>query len=130
MDKNSIKKFAVWARNELIERVSKKAMVYGIAENEVIDPNADSVNGIVLTAAQKKERQALIAMIFAKGYQQVMEEVAYTWFNRFCALRFMEVNNYLPSLVRVFTNNKKEFRPRILTEALELDREGLDKAKI
>ena len=43
MDKNAIKKFAVWARNELIERVSKKAMVYGIAENEVIDPNADSV---------------------------------------------------------------------------------------
>lgn len=130
MDKNAIKKFAVWARNELIERVSKKAMVYGIAENEVIDPNADSVNGIVLTAAQKKERQALIEMVFAKGYQQVMEEVAYTWFNRFCALRFMEVNNYLPSLVRIFTNNKNEFRPQILTEALELDLEGLDKAKI
>lgn len=130
MDKNAIKKFAVWARNELIERVSKKAMVYGISENEVIDPNADSVNGIVLTAAQKKERQALIELIFAKGYQQVMEEVAYTWFNRFCALRFMEVNNYLPSLVRVFTNNKNEFRPQILTEALELDLEGLDKAKI
>lgn len=130
MDKNAIKKFAVWARNELIERVSKKAMVYGISENEVIDPNADSVNGIVLTAAQKKERQALIELIFAKGYQQVMEEVAYTWFNRFCALRFMEVNNYLPSLVRVFTNNKNEFRPQILTEALEVDLEGLDKAKL
>ncbi|MDY2636325.1 MAG: BREX-1 system adenine-specific DNA-methyltransferase PglX [Phascolarctobacterium sp.] len=130
MDKNAIKKFAVWARNELIERVSKKAMVYGISENEVIDPNADSVNGIVLTAAQKKERQALIELVFAKGYQQVMEEVAYTWFNRFCALRFMEVNNYLPSLVRVFTNNKNEFRPQILTEAFELDIEGLDKAKI
>lgn len=130
MDKNAIKKFAVWARNELIERVSKKAMVYGISENEVIDPNADSVNGIVLTAAQKKERQALIEMVFAKGYQQVMEEVAYTWFNRFCALRFMEVNNYLPSLVRVFTNNKNEFRPQILTEALEVDLEGLDKAKL
>lgn len=130
MDKNAIKKFAVWARNELIERVSKKAMVYGIAENEVIDPNADSVNGIVLTAVQKKERQALIELIFAKGYQQVMEEVAYTWFNRFCALRFMEVNNYLPSLVRVFTNNKNEFRPQILTEALEVDLEGLDKAKL
>lgn len=130
MDKNAIKKFAVWARNELIERVSKKAMVYGIAENEVIDPNADSINGIVLTAAQKKERKALIEMVFTKGYQQVMEEVAYTWFNRFCALRFMEVNNYLPSLVRVFTNNKNEFRPQILAEALELDIEGLDKAKI
>lgn len=60
----------------------------------------------------------------------MMEEVAYTWFNRFCALRFMEVNGFLPSLVRVFTNDKNEFRPQLLTEALELDLPGLDKQKI
>ena len=130
MDKNAIKKFAVWARKELIERVSKKALAYGITEYEVYNPDADSVNGLVLTAAQKKERKALIEQIFAKGYKQVMEEVAYTWFNRFCALRFMEVNGFLPSLVRVFTNNKNEFRPQLLTEALELDLPGLDKQKI
>lgn len=130
MDKNAIKKFAVWARKELIERVSKKALAYGITEHEVYNPDADSVNGLVLTAAQKKERKALIEQIFAKGYKQVMEEVAYTWFNRFCALRFMEVNGFLPSLVRVFTNNKNEFRPQLLTEALELDLPGLDKQKI
>ena len=130
MDKNVIKKFAVWARKELIERVSKKALAYGITEHEVYNPDADSVNGIVLTAAQKKERKALIEQIFAKSYKQVMEEVAYTWFNRFCALRFMEVNGFLPSLVRVFTNDKNEFRPQLLTEALELDLPGLDKQKI
>lgn len=130
MDKNAIKKFAVWARKELIERVSKKALAYGITEYEVYNPDADSVNGLVLTAAQKKERKALIEQIFAKGYKQVMEEVAYTWFNRFCALRFMEVNGFLPSLVRVFTNDKNEFRPQLLTEALELDLPGLDKQKI
>ena len=56
MDKNAIKKFAVWARKELIERVSKKALAYGITEHEVYNPDADSVNGLVLTAAQKKER--------------------------------------------------------------------------
>lgn len=130
MDKNAIKKFAVWARKELIERVSKKALAYGITEHEVYNPDADSVNGFVLTAAQKKERKALTEQIFAKGYKQVMEEVAYTWFNRFCALRFMEVNGFLPSLVRVFTNDKNEFRPQLLTEALELDLPGLDKQKI
>lgn len=130
MNKNAIKKFAVWARKELIERVSKKALAYGITEQEVYNPDADSVNGIVLTAAQKKERKALIEQIFAKGYKQVMEEVAYTWFNRFCALRFMEVNGFLPSLVRVFTNDKNEFRPQLLTEALDLDLPGLEKQKI
>lgn len=130
MDKNAIKKFAVWARKELIERVSKKALAYGITEHEVYNPDADSVNGLVLTAAQKKERKALTEQIFAKGYKQVMEEVAYTWFNRFCALRFMEVNGFLPSLVRVFTNDKNEFRPQLLTEVLELDLPGLDKQKI
>lgn len=130
MDKNAIKKFAVWARKELIERVSKKALAYGITEQEVYNPDADSVNGIVLTAAQKKERKALIEQVFAKGYKQVMEEVAYTWFNRFCALRFMEVNGFLPSLVRVFTNDKNEFRPQLLTEALDLDLPGLEKQKI
>lgn len=130
MDKNAIKKFAVWARKELIERVSKKALAYGITEQEVYNPDADSVNGLVLTAAQKKERKALTEQIFAKGYKQVMEEVAYTWFNRFCALRFMEVNGFLPSLVRVFTNDKNEFRPQLLTEVLELDLPGLDKQKI
>lgn len=94
------------------------------------DASADSVGGKVLTADEKKQRQALIAEINDKGYKQVMEEVAYTWFNRFSALRFMEVNGYLPSHVRVFTDEENNFKPQIITEAIHLDLDGLDMEKI
>ena len=130
MDKNAIKKFAVWARTELIARVSLKGVEYGITENNIEDANADSVGGKVFTADEKKQRQALIAEINDKGYKQVMEEVAYTWFNRFSALRFMEVNGYLPSHVRVFTDEENNFKPQTITEAIHLDLDGLDMEKV
>jgi len=130
MDKNAIKKFAVWARTELIARVSLKGVEYAITENNIEDADADSVGGKVLTADEKKQRQALIAEINDKGYKQVMEEVAYTWFNRFSALRFMEVNGYLPSHVRVFTDEENNFKPQIITEAIHLDLDGLDMEKV
>ena len=130
MDKNAIKKFAVWARTELIARVSLKGVEYGITEDNIEDANADSVGGKVLTSDEKKQRQALIAEINDKGYKQVMEEVAYTWFNRFSALRFMEVNGYLPSHVRVFTDEENNFKPQIITEAIHLDLDGLDMEKV
>ena len=130
MDKNAIKKFAVWARTELIARVSLKGVEYGITETHTEDVSADSVGGKVLTADEKKQRQALIAEIDDKGYKQVMEEVAYTWFNRFCALRFMEVNGYLPSHVRVFTDEENNFKPQIIAEAIHLDLDGFDMEKV
>lgn len=130
MDKNAIKKFAVWARTELIARVSLKGVEYGITEDEIVDAAADSINGKVLTDAEKKQRQALIAEINDKGYKQVMEEVAYTWFNRFSALRFMEVNGYIPSHVRVFTDEENNFKPQIITEAIHLELDGLDMEKV
>ena len=130
MDKNAIKKFAVWARTELIARVSLKSVEYGITEGNIEEANVDSVGGKVLTADEKKQRQALIAEINDKGYKQVMEEVAYTWFNRFSALRFMEVNGYLPSHVRVFTDEENNFKPQIITEAIHLDLDGLDMEKV
>lgn len=130
MDKNAIKKFAVWARTELIARVSLKGVEYGITEDKIEDVNADSVGGKVLTADEKKQRQALIAEINDKGYKQGMEEVAYTWFNRFSALRFMEVNGYLPSHVRVFTDEENNFKPQIITEAIHLDLDGLDMERV
>ena len=89
MDKNAIKKFAIWARRELIERVSQKAMQYGIEKANIIDAAADSINGTVLTDVQKNQRRALISQINHKSFEEVMEEIAYTWFNRFIALRFM-----------------------------------------
>lgn len=130
MDKNAIKKYATWARKELISRVAQKAQQYGITEEEMVDANADSVNGRVLSAEEMQQRKALIARIEEKGYQQVMEEVAYTWFNRFSALRFMEVNGYLPSHVRVFTDENNAFKPQILAEALHLELDKLDKDKV
>ena len=130
MDKNAIKKYAVWARKELIARVTQKAEQYEITEKKTTPADADSIGGRVLTAAEKKQRQALIAKINQDGFEQAMEEVAYTWFNRFTALRFMEVNNYLPSHTRVFTNENGEFKPQILADAIQLDLEGLNMDKV
>lgn len=130
MDKNAIKKYAVWARRELIARVSQKAEQYGITEKNTGDIKDESVNGRLLTQAERSQRAALIDRIRQEGYQQVMEEVAYTWFNRFCALRFMEVNNYLPTRIRVFTDEDNAFKPQILTEAIHMEMDGLDMNKV
>ena len=130
MDKNVIKKYAVWARRELISRVSQKAYQYGIRENDIIDANVDNIDGKILSDSEKKERRALIAQVAEKGFEQVMEEVAYTWFNRFSALRFMEVNGYLPTHVRVFTDDGNNFKPQIITEAIHMELDGLDMNKV
>lgn len=125
MDKNSIKKFAVWARRELIERVAQKALQFGISAHSAEPAEAVSIHGKVLSADELQQRKALLQQVQSKGYEQVMEEVAYTWFNRFCALRFMEVNQYLPSRIRVFTNEEDAFKPQIIDEALNLELDGL-----
>ena len=130
MNKNAIQKFAIWARNELIAQVSQRAYQYGIDESGFGDASADTLNGRLLTAEEKSQRQELIKQIKEKGYQQVMEEVAYTWFNRFIALRFMEVNNYLPSHIRVFSDASGAFKPEILNDVLHLDLPGLSSGKV
>ena len=130
MNKNAIQKFAIWARNELIAQVSQRAYQYRIDESGFGDASADTLNGRLLTAEEKSQRQELIKQIKEKGYQQVMEEVAYTWFNRFIALRFMEVNNYLPSHIRVFSGASGAFKPEILNDVLHLDLPGLDSGKV
>jgi len=128
MDKNVIKKYAVWARTELIERVRQRALKYEVAADA--DANADSASGKVLTGIEKTQRAAGIARMREKGYEYVIEEVAYTWFNRFSALRFMEVNGYLPTRVRVFTDENNAFKPQILTEAIHMELDGLDMEKV
>ena len=130
MDKNAINKFAIWARRELIERVSQRAAIFGITAEGYEDPEAESINGRLLSSSEKNQRKILINSINDKGFEQVIEEVAYTWFNRFAALRFMEVNGYLPSHVRVFTNDAGEFKPQILTEAIHLELDGLNMDKV
>jgi len=130
MDKNAIKKYAVWARRELITRVSQRAALYEITAEGYGDTDAVSVHGRILSLEEKNQRRALIAQIQQKGFEQVMEEIAYTWFNRFSALRFMEVNGYLPTRIRVFTDEENNFKPQIMTEAINLEMDGLDMQKV
>lgn len=121
MNKNAIKEYAIWARRELIDRVSQKAFEYGIEKDQIEEVKGDTVKGIVLSRREKEARSKLVSEISRKGFDQVMEETAYTWFNRFIALRFMEVNNYLPQKVRPFTDDENKFNPQIINEALDLD---------
>lgn len=130
MNKTAIQKFAIWARTDLIEQVAQRAYQYGIDANGYGDATAESIGGRLLTAEEKAQRCELIQQIDAKGYEQVMEEVAYTWFNRFIALRFMEVNNYLPSHIRVFSDASGAFKPEILSDVLHLELPGLDTGKV
>ena len=130
MNKSAIQKFAIWARTELIAQVSQRAYQYGITGEGFGEEDALTVGGRALTSDEAKQRRELVAQIRQKGYTQVMEEVAYTWFNRFIALRFMEVNNYLPSHIRVFSDSTGAFKPEILSDVLHLDLPGLDKDKV
>lgn len=126
MNKTAIKNFAVAARLTLIDAVTQRAFEYEVTENGRNDPAQDSVSGRALTAAEKSQRQQLIRRIQQSSFAEVMEEAAYTWFNRFIALRFMEVNGYLPTRIRVFTDENGAFKPEILAEASRLDFDGID----
>ena len=130
MNKTAIKNYASWARVQLIESAKQRAFEYEITENGENKANVDSIGGIVLTAEVKEQRRELISQIQHKGYTQVMEEAAYTWFNRFIALRYMEVNGYLPSKIRVFTDENGAFKPEILKEAMSVELDGLDRNKV
>ena len=130
MNKTAIKSYAIWARVQLIEAAKQRAYEYEITENGENKSGLDMVGGRLLTKKEKEQRNQLISEINRKGYAQVMEEAAYTWFNRFIALRFMEVNGYLPSKVRVFTDETGAFKPEILKQAMSVELDGLDRNKV
>lgn len=130
MNKTAIKNYAVWARNELKELVTQRAYEYEVTADSVPSYNTVSVHGRLLSEEEKKQLNELIKEVKKNGFDHVVEEVAYTWFNRFIALRYMEVNNYLPQRVRVFTNENNEFKPELLTEAIHIELDGLDKQKV
>ena len=130
MNKTAIKNFAIWARKELIDRVTQKAKVYGIEKDKEMKYMDTALNGQVLTSDDKNARNVLIDKINKDGFDITIEEVAYTWFNRFIAIRFMEVNGYMPSHIRVFSSENNDFEPQILSEAIHIDLPGLDKSKV
>lgn len=130
MNKAAIQRFAIWARTELIAQVSQRAYQYGITADGYGETDAVTVRGRALNTDEQRQRGELVEQIRQKGYTQVMEEVAYTWFNRFIALRFMEVNNYLPSHIRIFSDSAGAFKPEILNDVLHLDLPGLNSDKV
>ena len=130
MNKSAIQRFAIWARTELIAQVSQRAYQYGITKDGYGEANAVTVGGRALSTDEQRQRKELVQQIQQKDYTQVMEEVAYTWFNRFIALRFMEVNNYLPSHIRVFSDSTGVFKPEILNDVLHLELPGLNTDKV
>ena len=129
MDKQAIKGFSQRARRKLIEDVKQRAYKLGIMEDKILSIESfqggfrikDRNNGI-FTEEQRRQRKKLIEEIEKKDYEQVIEEVAYTWFNRFIALLFMEVNDYLPTGVRVLSSVEKgKTEPDILSQISMLD---------
>jgi len=108
MNKAAIKKYAVTARRKLIEAVAQKMRYFGCDEKRVLTENEAAQklanDGVYLDESQKHAYAALSSRVRTHGFQSVVEEVAYTWFNRFAALRFMEVNGYLPSGIRVLSS--------------------------
>lgn len=127
MNKSALKNFATSARTELREKIKIKALQIGITEENIKKESVQSsdavfIEGRQLTKEEQVARNKLIEEIKIKGYNQVVEEVAYTWFNRFTALRFMEVNNYLPSRVKVLSSKTQgSYEPDIIKEALNVD---------
>ncbi|MCK8827428.1 BREX-1 system adenine-specific DNA-methyltransferase PglX [Natroniella acetigena] len=135
MDKTGIKNFAVEARKKLFSQVKQQAFKIGIEEDKIVEPEIESsdsirINEIYLNQEEKQQREELIKEIEEKDYEQVMEEVAYTWFNRLVALRYMEVNEYLPTGVRVLSSvDGSEADPDILQEVLNLPL-NIDREKV
>lgn len=127
MNKTALKNFATNARNELLKKVEAKAFKIGITEENIKKAQLETsdviyIDGKQLSITEKKQRDNLIQRIKEIGFNRVIEEVAYTWFNRFIALRFMEVNNYLPTKVRVLSSsNPYSPEPDIIREALSVD---------
>lgn len=144
MNKTAIRKFAEWAREKLIEDIKYKAGTVGITENGIAEKLPQSTSDTYfydvgtkdytkISGIEIKQRDALVKAIqtkersyksYQETFENVIEEVAYTWFNRLIAIRFMEVNDYLPSGVRVLSSeNKAKKEPDLVTTPFDTDLE-------
>ena len=133
MDTKELEKFCPWARRELIDAVDLRCRRFALDPDGLAANPADSdvVAGRVLSPQEKAQRAKLAGRVTARGYDAFCQEMAYTWFNRFAAIRFMEVHGYLPSYVRMFSNSEDgSFRPDSISCAADLDLPGLDKTEI
>lgn len=132
MNKTAIKSFAIEARKKLISEITYRAGLVGINKDVISEP-IHKASGIemydiggnepyTIKGEEIVQRNSLASKVREKGFENVIEEVAYTWFNRIIAIRFMEVNDYLPTRVRVLSSeNKEKIEPDIVTEAPNVD---------
>lgn len=126
MDKSKIKAFAVWARRAMIQAVQDRAFKVGIEESKIheierLQGGFKVVGREEIFNISPSHRDKLVGLVKEKGYEQVIEETAYTWFNRFMGLRYMEVNDYLPTGVRILSSEeegKKE--PDVLSKVNDI----------
>jgi hypothetical protein len=134
VDKAKIQLFSDSLRKNLLEETKKRAAHYGITGKAIATVEQEFedsiiIGGEVYPRSIRDQRAYLVKEIEKKGYDRVMEEVTYTWFNRFVAIRFMEVNDYLP--VRVFSSTSSgKTDPDILTKALDLTFLDIDREHV
>ena len=128
MDTKQLERFCPWARREIIDAVGRRCVLFGLDDKSrlQVGPDADIVNGTVLTQAQKAQRSSLYSRIESMGYEAFCEAEAYGWFNRFAAIRYMELHGFLPSRVRMLSGVDGSFDPQCLRAVGELDLPGLD----
>lgn len=137
MQDTAIKNFCIWARRELMAQVALQARRFGIREDGYDPATADAIEGRPLTADERRQRADLIRRLgpvdapgYKEAYENLVDQAAYTWFNRLIAIRFMELNDRLPSHVRMLSAADGAFRPQVLREALGVPIEGLDAAQV
>ena len=134
INRNALKNYAPKARREFIAAVTARAAKFGITEGDPapVQEQGDVVviNGEAFPKRIGEQRKKLLMRIRLHGFQQTMEEVAYTWFNRFLAIRFMELHGYLDHGYRALSHPDGRSQPEILEHAEHLDFPGLDKAKV
>ena len=135
MNKSDLKNFAIRARLELLQRVADRAALYGVDEAKSKTRTIASseafhkLDGAVLTDTEIHQRNALIARVYRLGYRPAMEEAAYTWFNRFIAIKYMQEHQLLPVLQRVLPDSPSVL-PQVLREAQDVSLPGVDPAAV
>ena len=133
MNDTAIKNYCIWARNELIAGVEARMRLYGVAEGA--EPaGASAVGGRALSPEETEWRDALLRAGAEEGFERLRDRAAYTWFNRIAAVRYMEVHDFLPSRVRMFTRPAAdggwELGSQAVDEALDVQIEGADPARV
>lgn len=132
MDTKVIEKFSIEAREQLLKDMEQRLYAYGLddAGRAEADPEADAVRGTVLTATEKTQRAELYRRIEQEGVAAFASQMAYTWFNRFAALRYMELHDFLPNHVRMLSAADGTFDPECLHAATTLDLPGLERTEV